>query len=180
MKKILLAVLVSVTFFACKSAKEKSKEQIKIAEKTLMSSKTGKLNDELATNLIGAYINYADAYPKDSITPDYLFKAAEVSVAIKQTEQGINLYKRVADKYIKYNRAPEACFVQGFVYDTELHDYFRAAIAYKVFLERYPKHQLAESAQASIDNLDKTDAELMMEFNAKNNTNTAASAEQKK
>ena len=59
-------------------------------------------------------------------------------------------------------------FLQGFVYESQLHNIIRAKEAYTEFIRKYPRHQLAKDAQFSIENLGKSDEELIKMFEEKN------------
>ena len=83
--------------------------------------------------------------------------------------QAIQYFHRVNNDFVNYEKAPLSMFLEAFVYETQLFDTQKAGEIYKEFIVKYPKHELADDAQASINNLGKTPEELVKEFEAKNN-----------
>ena len=73
--KIISFVILSIfVLSACKSAKDKTIEKISILEKELISSTT-KIDSVKAQQLIDLYINYADQFKNDSITPVFFIQS---------------------------------------------------------------------------------------------------------
>ena len=171
MKKIaIVAACVALMFYGCKPAKEKAQEQIVKAEKVLVDAKTKMIKPEQAALLVQAYVDYVNKYPEDSICPVYLYKAAEVSDGLGNPKQSVELYKQTHDLYPKWRKAPVALFMQAFTLDTRITDYFHAGQVYESFLAQYPEHQLAKDARFMLDNLGKTDAELLKAMSQRDST----------
>ena len=59
-------------------------------------------------------------------------------------------------------------FQKAFTFDNDLHDKQLAKKYYEDFLKAYPNHKLAEDIKLLIPTLDKTDAQLIEEFERKN------------
>lgn len=167
MKKLLLVLLV-VGLVACKSAQDKAKEQIKTAEKSLVDSKTKFINPETAVALLKAYMTYVEKYPQDTTCADFLFKAAEVSSGLRLSGQAVELYKRCYGEYPEWRKAPQAMFLHAFTLETQMSDYFHANIQYQRFIDKYPNHPLAKDAHFMMENMGKTDEELVKSFEEKN------------
>jgi len=127
-----------------------------------------KLNDVTAGLAIKAYSDYAGLFPDDSLTPDYLFKAAEIATATKQYPQALTYYKSITDKYPNYTYKQESLFLQGYLLDNFLNDDAKAKIIYEEVIVKYPESTYANDAKAAITNLGKTDEELIKEFKKKN------------
>lgn len=175
MKKIALVCLSSLIFFACgseqkaedvKMTKEKYQTQIDSVEAKLHS----KAEMELATagTAVALYADYAKNFPDDSKTPEYLFKAGEISSSMRQSTQAIEFFNQAYTKYPNFDKAPYALFLQGFIYESQLGDTAKARKIYMQVIEKYPNERIAEDAKASIDNLGKTPEELIKEFEKKN------------
>ena len=52
-------------------------------------------------------------------------------------------------------------FLVGYLYNNELHNTDSAAAAYRRFLERFPQHEMATSAQYELQTLGKSPEELL-------------------
>ena len=91
-------LLLMIAFTGCKSAKNKSVEEITILEKELLSA-TAKMDSTKAQQLIDLYVKYANQFKTDSISPVYLLKAADISMNISKPEQAVNLFNRVLKDY---------------------------------------------------------------------------------
>ncbi len=109
-----------------------------------------------------AYMNYVDAFPKDTVkSPSYLFKAAEISRALKEHQQSIDLMERMAVAYPHHDKVPHARFLIGFIYETDLKDYEKAKQHYDIFIEKYPKHPLADDVEFSLQHIGLTPEEII-------------------
>ncbi|MFZ4741282.1 MAG: tetratricopeptide repeat protein [Bacteroidales bacterium] len=170
MKTIKIISLVILSIFAlsaCKSARDKSIEQISILEKELISSTT-KIDSVKAQQLIDLYINYADQFKNDSITPFFLFKAADISMNIMKPMQSIDLLNKVMLNYPNFTKAPDCLFLKAFIYENQTHELEKAEKAYNEFLQKYPNNEFAPSAKASVENLGVPIETLIKSFENKN------------
>ena len=130
--------------------------------------KASDINNVTAGLAIKAYTDYAGFFPDDSLTPDYLFKAGEIATATQQYPQALIYYKQITDKYPTYKHVQESLYLQGFLLDNCLNDDAKAKIIYEEVIAKYPKSSLTDDAKAAINNLGKTDEELIKEFKKKN------------
>ena len=126
------------------------------------------LDNTKAGAAIKAYTDYARSYPTDSLSPDYLFKAAEILTAIQQYAQALAYYQNITDKYPTYKLVEESLFLQGAILDNFLNDDVKAKVIYEQLLAKYPKSKYTADAKAAINNLGKSDEELIKEFKKKN------------
>lgn len=148
------------------SPQDELKFQINSLEAEMHSSM--QLDNTKAGAAIKAYTDYAKSYPADSLSPDYLFKAAEILTAIQQYPQALAYYQNITDKYPNYKLVEESLFLQGALLDNFLNDDVKAKVIYEQLLAKYPKSKYAEDAKAAINNLGKSDEELIKEFKKKN------------
>ncbi len=142
-------------------------KQIQDMEKVLYAAKTADLNQ--ARKMIRLYDTYYKNYPKDWETPDYLFKAGEISESINQYNQAVKFYNRACYEYndnFKYRSL--VLFRLANVYDYKLNDYVHAKQIYMQVKEQYPKTQLAKDADAAIKMMGKSDQDMVREFERKN------------
>jgi TolA-binding protein len=99
-----------------------------------------------------------------------------LSIGLGWGESAINILNKFIDIYPNHKRTPEALFYKAFVYDNQLNDDVKAGEVYREYLEKYPNHEYASSADASIKNLGKSDEDLVREFEAKMQADSTVSA----
>jgi tetratricopeptide (TPR) repeat protein len=133
-----------------------------------MHAKT-QVDNAIANLAIKAYNDYAELLPNDSITPFYLFKVGEIATATQQYPQALAYYKKITESYLQFKYVKESLYLQGFLLDNYLNDDAKAKIIYKEVISKYPSTTFANDAKAAINNLGKTDEELIKEFKKKNN-----------
>lgn len=117
-----------------------------------------------AVKLINKSIAYATRYQRDTLTPSYLFRAADVARGIGKYQQAIKLWEQVETQYSTFVKAPEALFFQGFTYENDLQQPEQAKEYYQLFIKKYPQHPLISTVQACLLNLSETPVELIKKF----------------
>lgn len=117
-----------------------------------------------AQGLVDVYKAYVAAFPSDSLTPEYLFRAAGVYKSMRQPEQSILLYDRIINDYRGWKRLADAYYLKAFTIDSELDQKGEAQRAYKEVINLFPDHPFARDARIMIDNLSMTDQELIEKF----------------
>jgi tetratricopeptide (TPR) repeat protein len=118
------------------------------------------LNRASCTEYIDACQAHALSYPNSASSPSYLYKAAEVAKSIKSTQKALTLYDWILDEYPDFDKAATTLFIKGFIIENELGNDDLARTVYNSFLEKYPKHELADDVEFLIENLGKTDEEI--------------------
>ena len=126
------------------------------------------INYQLGAAMIKAYVDVVNDDPKGEKSAEYLFKAGDVCMNLKQSKKAIEFFTKVHDEHIKSDKAQMALFLQAFIYETQLNDLEKSRMIYGQVMSEYPGTKLAGDAKASIDNLGKTDDELIKEFEKKN------------
>lgn len=174
--KYFLALLLSLLFLAsCGPNREKSLQDIKQAEDNLYAKEGAYLfNDSLATITLNAYLAYVKDFPKDSVSADFLFKAADLYRGKRDFETSITTFARIGQEYPEYAKVPQALFLQGFIYENEIKDLPKAKERYETFLAQYPQHPLARDVQFSLNNLGKTPEQIIEEFMQRDSLNSTA------
>ncbi|MCX6296476.1 MAG: tetratricopeptide repeat protein [Bacteroidetes bacterium] len=127
-----------------------------------------KIDNVIAGQALQAYSDFSKNYPNDSITPDYLFKAGEIATAIQQYPQALAYYQLITQKYPNYKLVQESLFLQAALLDNFLNDDAKAKVIYEQLIKAYPKSTYVNDAKAAINNLGKTDEQLIKEFQKKN------------
>jgi len=167
--RILTFAMIAFIFIACTSEKTKLANAIKADEEILRSDSNGTMNKEVLTRTMHNYLEYATKFPDDTISPEYLVRAADLSNGIRQYQQSIDLFRKVYTTYPEHRKAAAAMFMEGFVFETSMHQKDSAKAIYSEFIRRYPDHVLAASAKASLDQLNNnlSDEELIRMFEAR-------------
>jgi len=162
---IIIILSLSTYLLSCSRDKESQlKDNITQLEQVLVEKNKGVIDEKLAANMILAYTKFVNEFPQDQQSPDYLFKAADVSINIFHSQQTIKLFNRVINEYPKDKRAAQSLFLKAFTFDNYMHEYDSAKIYYKEFLVKYPKHSFANDAEMSLENLGKSPEEIVKGF----------------
>lgn len=163
LKIIILSAFV-LTFISCKEQKLKDIDYIKEMEAKTFSPNSVKIDTKLANELISVYEKFSSDYPDDSLSANYLFKAGEISMSINDGNKALLFFETYQKKFPELKKAPHCLFLQGFVYENHLKDTANARKKYQYFLEKYPTHELAKDASASIELLGKSTEEIIRIF----------------
>ena len=164
----LLLILFSILIYSCGSNRDESIKKIKELETKLMKDSTKAKDEVSAYNLQVAYSDFQERFPEDADAPEYLFKAADLSISLSWGESAIKILDKFLSVYPNHKRAAEALFYKGYVYDNQINDDVKAGEFYRTFLQKYPDNAFAPSAEASIKNLGKSDEQLIKEFEKMN------------
>jgi outer membrane protein assembly factor BamD (BamD/ComL family) len=130
--------------------------------------KSLKLDPNVATIAAKAYDDFVTNFPDDSLSPDFVFKAAEISTANQQYTQALMYYEMITSKYPGFKLTAESLYLQGYLLDNFLNDDEKAKVIYEQVIAKYPDLPYASDAKAAIRNLGKSDEELIREFERKN------------
>ena len=165
----LISMLLTFTLIQC-SPDPKAKVQ-SLEEK--MGAADFTLDDkgmQIADELIQAYLSFAESHKDSPEAPDYLYKAADLSLNINKSKQSLDLYNRIIYQYPDYKKVPECLFLMGYIYENYFQELGKAKEIYESFLTKYPNHDFADDAKVSIENLGKSPEELIRSFEEKNRT----------
>jgi TolA-binding protein len=134
------------------AAKGKYLAAIDSAEKVMRASKT--YDPRLAVATLKAYNDFTVTFPHDSMTAEYLFRAADLAQGSTNYEQAAAYLEVILDQHKDYKKYPDACFVAAFVYDTYLenvnHGGDRAKQLYQFIIDHYPTTSYAEQSKVLI------------------------------
>jgi len=179
-KLILLTSLLAMFLWGCQSTdtkkepvkKELTKSElltkIQSSEQKLFGDSVAALDKKSAMVLVTDYQSFAARFPKDSLAPEYLFKASDILMNLSRPQQTIFTFNEIIRKYPDFEKMPTCYFLRAFVYDDQLKDYKAAEKYYKEFLDKYPDSDFADDAQMLLRNLGKTPEELINEFGGNN------------
>jgi len=175
MHRAITAVLLGMIFCfsSCGPNRDKKIAEIKDLEAKVLKDSAGTVSGEYAYNLQMLYGDFAEKFPQDPESPEYMFKSANLSIRLGWGKSAIELLDLFLAKYPNDKHAPEAMFFKAYVYDNQVNDDAKAGEAYSAYISKYPTHAYAADAQASIKNLGKTDEELIKEFEKMNMDSTS-------
>jgi len=178
----IIAILIMATFCSCGETQQQAgktketvtktdqvtlKSSLDQLEEALRNNTTAKVDKEKATELISKSIEYVDAFPKDEISPEYLFRAGEVCVGIGSYDQALEIWDRVRTEYSEHKKASIALFLQGFTCENQLKNIDKAKGYYNDFLAKYPKHEYADQVISLLKNIDMSPEDLIKSFKQK-------------
>ncbi len=126
------------------------------------------INRKASLDYVNACEAYALAY-NDKKSPEYLYKASEVARSLTTYRKSLSLFDWIIEQYPDYEKTPTCLFLKGFVIENELKNEELARASYELFLEKYPTNELADDVKFLLENLGKTDEEMlkMIEENRK-------------
>src|SRR5688572_25828498 len=121
MNKLTL-VLLSILIISCNSKPEVEKQddpqkhelfetRIATLEKQLFADSIGTLDKTQAGIALSTYAEFVSQFPEDKKSGEYLFKAAQLAVALQKYDQAIEYYNIIETKYSSYEKAPVATFL---------------------------------------------------------------------
>jgi TolA-binding protein len=148
------------------SSIEIMRQRINGLEDTLFNDE--KLDFKKGRRAIRLYQDFVDNFPADSLSPEYLFKAAEIADNIGSHEQSLLLYNNCYLKYKRFVFRPECIFRQGNIYQFKVNDISKAREMYQQVIDEYPQSKMAIEAKAAMASIGKSDTELIREFEKKN------------
>ncbi|MBT4401208.1 MAG: tetratricopeptide repeat protein, partial [Bacteroidetes bacterium] len=116
-----------------------------------------------------AYENYANALPEDTISAEYLYRAAEIAMNLQMAGRAIEYYQRILNNFPDFDKRSYCLFLEAFVYENQMQQYETAEKLYLEFIEKYPDHPLADDAEVSVQNMGKSLEELIQSWESQEN-----------
>jgi len=119
-------------------------------------------------NIAAQYVDLCEAHaltlPDDAMSPKYLHKAAETARTMRHTNKALNLYDWILAKYPQDSLSSQALFLKAYTLDDMLNKEDEAEPLYKELISKYPDSDFADDAQFQLDNLGKTNEEVLQEI----------------
>lgn len=119
------------------------------------------LSDQTASAIVKAYLQYADAYPKDSNAVDYLFKASDVMRGMFRYQDAVRTLELVVERYPTSDKAPTALFYAGFILHNDTDQNNLAIPYFQRLIEEFPEHPLADDARNLMPLLNMNEEQLL-------------------
>ncbi len=167
---ITIISLISIGLFACKDVvkplteSEQTLAKIDSLEAILFADSEADVDQNAGMTLVRSYAKFYQLSDKDSLAVDMLFKAGEVSMGIGQGNLAVKYFRTITEDHSDFYKAPEALFLSGFSEENLNKDTAQARYFYETFIAGFPNHKLAEDAQFSIQNMGKSDEDLIRMF----------------
>ncbi len=165
-----VATFMMLFLVYCAPKKPSTSELIATLEKELFDESAPSADKEKLLKLVDTYVLFAENHPGDTLSADYLFKAADIAMNIGYPQRSIELLSMIQQQYPEFDQIPETYFLMGFVYENNLNDLEKASELYRLFIEKFPNHELADDAAIMLEYLGKTPEELIREFEKKQQT----------
>ena len=161
-------MLLAVSQSIVRAIRQQLVQEISELRKQLEKAQDVNKDKEAAEGFIEKCKSYVQQFPEDSLSANLLFQAADVSRGLGNFGPSIQMWGQVWRKYEQYEKAPDALFLQGFVYDSDLKDAVNAKRYYQKFLERYPEHELAAQVQQLLSVIGQSPEDLIRQFEKNN------------
>jgi len=186
---IICSVLSIFLVASCKNEKTSDKINDKQDKETIIANVNRyeqrlakditQLDKETADSLVKASLDLVKYYPEAPETPDVLYRAGAVARSTGEYGKAIQLWGQIREKYANHEKAPMALFLQAFTFENDLKDKINAKSYYEMFIDKYPKSELAKQAQQLIDNINKDPEEMVKEFEEANKDEIKAASKNK-
>ncbi len=134
---------------------------VRLAEQIFVNPDKFGINRLNAQKYVDACEAYALGNSDSGMAPEYLYRAAEMARTLKTYPKALSIYDWIEDKYPNYEKAATTMFLKGFMLENELNDKESARKVYQSFVTKFPKSDLQDDVQFLLDNIDKTDEEIM-------------------
>jgi len=141
----------------------------KKSDNELMESADRNIQNGDFTEAVEDFETLINEHPGSLLAPKAFFEIGKIyqgqmiknASRVQSFETAIKNYKSIYEKFPDDVNAPSALFMIAFIQANELNRLEDAQATYKLFIEKYPEHELAASAQAEIDNLGLTPEEIL-------------------
>ena len=127
----------------------------------IYTDSTATINEIVARQYVDACEAYALVHHGSDQSAEYLHKASEMARTTRSIPKALSIYDWLLRAYPNHKRSAQALFLKGFTYDNDLKDFETAKVVYTEFLEKYPNDEFAPSARFLLENIGKSDDELL-------------------
>ena len=149
MKRIATVIILAATLLvACGPSREERIEQIEDFEDSIFESAVA-ADETTADQLTALYTAFADKYPDDTLTPQFLFN-----------DEAVALYDRIINDYPHFEDLPICYFLKGIAYESDS-QFEKARQAYQTFVDKYPDHYMADQTRKMIPLVGKSTEEML-------------------
>ncbi len=179
MKKILLLLITAgILAFSCGSADDKKEKKEEISEEAMLSEEIQEMEQllfaelepdrDLAIEMIGKYVHFANKFPDNQNAAEYYFKAAEIAMNFGQPNNAVKYLTNIEEKYTDFDKYGSSIFLLAHLYNYYLSNNEKAEEYYNKFIDNFPNHALIEDAKAALTFIELTDEQLIDLFSSIN------------
>jgi len=167
----LFGILVSclfITLFSCQSdpaPKPVTKEELNELANNMYDTTSFRLKTEQAQEFVDKTISYVEKNPEQTSNVLRLLRAGETARSMRDFQKALAIYDKVYVNYPDHPKAPQALFLKAFTLDNDLKKPNQARAAYQEFLEKHPNDDFADDTQFLLENLGKSDEEILKNWN---------------
>lgn len=182
MRTLALLIPAFAIFFACNGPavpaadQETMTKEIKTLESKIYNESTKRMDPAVVGQYVTAIEGYSAAFPKDGKSVEMLLKAGEMARNVGQYDKALGIYDKVMNEFKDHPKAAQALFLKAFTMDDNLGKKDQAKVLYESFIEKYPNDEFAASAKFMLENLFKSNSEIIEGFEQ----NKPAETEEKK
>jgi TolA-binding protein len=121
-----------------------------------------------ANKLIDEYQKYFTEYKSDTLNINFLYNKAVTEFSINKFSEAVSTIDTLLFNYSSKHLRAESMMFKAFIYENRLKQYQKAEKTYQNIIRYFPGTEYAKSAEINLNNLGKTDEELLKELKAKN------------
>ena len=164
--KFLLILLLPILLLNCTRTPEQVLSEITALEETI-SANPGSAQSQIG-ELLEKYEEYT-AFSEVDLNKkvDYLLRAGEMAVLVNQPDKSLEYYEKILSEYPEHAKAATAMFMKAYTLDDKLEKYDEAKTVYEAFLQQYPNNDFADDTQFLLENLGKSEEEIIKLFESK-------------
>jgi len=162
--KIFLLPVVLFALVSCGPSKTREAEKIGAIEKRLFSSSATSIDREAADSLLNLYSAFIKNFPSDTLSRNYTFRAGNLYMNTGNARSAIEMFDLYRSTYPNDPKSALCLFFTAYINENLLRNLDKAQELYILFIEKYPRHEFADDAQAALNNLGKTPDQMVKEF----------------
>ncbi len=170
-KKIIVLSFIVIILFSCSNAPKSEKivliDSIVTLEQQCYDDNTNTYNHKVALKTLNKYQEFINKYPRDTSTADYLYLSGQLSKSIDLYGEAIHQFEILLKDFPNYDKASNAKFLIGMIYENDIKDTNNAKQSYQEFIKEYPQDALVDDAQFLLQNLSLTDDQLIQMLESK-------------
>lgn len=153
-----LIILIIVSVFVFTSCNKRESEVKEIYASSIEMDSVLRTNPVLAVehrimaeDLIEDYMEFADKYPEDSLSAQFIFKSAMLFHMLPFYDKEVEALEMLAERYPESEYAPQALATAARVSEENLNDLERCTGYLKQIKERYPESPYAVNIDMQIE-----------------------------
>lgn len=162
----LCCYFIILLLFACSGSTARTEEEIARLETEL----TRQPSEEVLVQLLDLYKEMAGK-TTGAEHMDYLWKAGETARAARDFPTAETIFLELYSQDTDPDLAAKALFLHAFMCDEDLKQFDRAKTLYEQFIKKFPDSDFTDDAQFLLENLGKTDEEMLELLNRSDGEN---------